>query len=78
MKKFFHIDRIQADINASLIASRSKVGEQYLISMANGREFILNAEENEALDRFIEEMGHKGPDKEKILEQFKAFLDQTH
>lgn len=78
MKNFFHIDRIQADINPMLIASRSKVGEQYLISMANGREFILDNEESEALDKFIEEMRHKGFDKDKLVEKFKAFLEQTN
>lgn len=77
MKKFFHIDRIQADINPMLIASRSKVGEQYLISMANGREFYITSEESEALDKFIEEMGHKGFDKDKLVEKFKEFLDQN-
>lgn len=79
MTKFYHIDRIQADINPSLIASRSKVGEQYLISMANGREFILNTEENEALDKFIEEMKPHKPDKDTLLEklkEFKEFLDK--
>lgn len=77
MKNFFHIDRIQADINPRLIASRSKVGEQYLISMANGREFYITNEENEALDKFSEEIGHKGFDKEKFVEKFKEFLDQN-
>jgi DNA-binding transcriptional regulator YhcF (GntR family) len=78
MKNFFHIDRIQADINPRLIASRSKVGEQYLISMANGREFYITNEENEALDQFVEEMSHKGLDKDKLVEKFKAFLEQTN